>query len=166
MAVCTYEFRTEGADEVVADFERIRAARNRARFATNAAMYTLAAALGACLHAVKAGLLDLRWEVLCPNCAAERQAEGDAYNARADAEAMAASQLPSNPANFDAPAVLAAVPPSASARSVMPVMAPPLIVTLLAACVAPSRALRTRALPRGPHPLRVALLPRCKEWLP
>ncbi len=25
--------------------------------------------LGSCLHAVKAGLLDMNWEVLCPNCA-------------------------------------------------------------------------------------------------
>lgn len=31
------------------------------------------AALGACLHAVKAGLLDLEWEVLCPNCAAPKE---------------------------------------------------------------------------------------------
>ena len=30
-------------------------------------------ALGACLHAVKAGLLDLKWEVLCPNCAAPKE---------------------------------------------------------------------------------------------
>jgi len=31
------------------------------------------ATLGACLHAVKAGLLDLKWEVLCPNCAAPKE---------------------------------------------------------------------------------------------
>lgn len=31
------------------------------------------AALGACLHATKAGLLDLKWEVLCPNCAAPKE---------------------------------------------------------------------------------------------
>ena len=31
------------------------------------------AALGACLHATKAGLLDLTWEVLCPNCAAPKE---------------------------------------------------------------------------------------------
>jgi adenylate cyclase len=30
-------------------------------------------ALGACLHATKAGLLDLKWEVLCPNCAAPKE---------------------------------------------------------------------------------------------
>jgi adenylate cyclase len=29
--------------------------------------------LGACLHATKAGLLDLKWEVLCPNCAAPKE---------------------------------------------------------------------------------------------
>lgn len=28
------------------------------------------AVLDACLHAVRAGLLDLRWEILCPNCGA------------------------------------------------------------------------------------------------
>jgi adenylate cyclase len=32
-----------------------------------------AEALGACLHATKAGLLDLKWEVLCPNCAAPKE---------------------------------------------------------------------------------------------
>ena len=31
------------------------------------------AALGACLYATKAGLLDLKWEVLCPNCAAPKE---------------------------------------------------------------------------------------------
>jgi len=31
------------------------------------------AALGACLHATKAGLLDLKWDVLCPNCAAPKE---------------------------------------------------------------------------------------------
>jgi class 3 adenylate cyclase len=34
------------------------------------------AALSACLHAVKAGLLDLRWETLCPNCSAPPEASG------------------------------------------------------------------------------------------
>jgi len=32
------------------------------------------AVLGACLHAVKAGLLDLSWEVMCPNCGAAPEA--------------------------------------------------------------------------------------------
>jgi len=32
-----------------------------------------AAALGAFLHATKTGLLDLKWEVLCPNCAAPKE---------------------------------------------------------------------------------------------
>jgi class 3 adenylate cyclase len=31
------------------------------------------ATLGACLYAVKTGLLDLKWEVLCPNCAAPKE---------------------------------------------------------------------------------------------
>jgi len=31
------------------------------------------AALGAFLHATKAGLLDLKWDVLCPNCAAPKE---------------------------------------------------------------------------------------------
>ncbi|MBI5246831.1 MAG: adenylate/guanylate cyclase domain-containing protein [Elusimicrobia bacterium] len=34
------------------------------------------AALGACLHATKVGLLDLKWEVLCPNCAAPKESLG------------------------------------------------------------------------------------------
>ena len=31
------------------------------------------ASLGVCLHATKVGLLDLKWEVLCPNCAAPKE---------------------------------------------------------------------------------------------
>lgn len=31
------------------------------------------ATLGACLYATKAGLLDLKWEILCPNCAAPKE---------------------------------------------------------------------------------------------
>ncbi|HXT02061.1 MAG TPA: DUF5939 domain-containing protein [Elusimicrobiota bacterium] len=33
-------------------------------------------ALGASLHAVKAGLLDMRWEVLCPNCSVAPESHG------------------------------------------------------------------------------------------
>jgi len=32
--------------------------------------------LGACLHAVKAGLLDLSWEIMCPNCGAAPESVG------------------------------------------------------------------------------------------
>jgi class 3 adenylate cyclase len=32
--------------------------------------------LGACLHAVKPGLLDMRWEILCPNCSTAPETHG------------------------------------------------------------------------------------------
>jgi class 3 adenylate cyclase len=43
------------------------------------------AVLGACLHAVRAGLLDLRWDVLCPNCAAPPETLGSLSEVRASA---------------------------------------------------------------------------------
>jgi hypothetical protein len=47
MPTRTWKFRSEGADQVVADYERVARARRSTRFATNAAVYTLAAVLGA-----------------------------------------------------------------------------------------------------------------------